>query len=278
MKAQPSPQAVAGRSTNHVCALLIVLCILCGTLAVVFYRQSSERKDLLDKLQRKQSHRAETGQTGGAADGDASARGSEQVFKQVDLLAQKDAVINELRQRILALQEGRTPDAGLSPNALPRVVRSSRQHKTPERPPVAPSPSPIRPAPSAPPPVFKTLAVQKEFLQNLETDSMTAGEQENHAELLRQIESHNRLVAQLENSPGKEASDRIRPALLRQDKIIEVLMQQERLALFCSVGRSLGYNDDSSLVLARYIEQVERMTSVEQSAAPDDASPQSSGQ
>jgi len=278
MKPQPSPQAVAGRSTNHVCTLLIVLCILCGALAVIFYRQSNERKDLLDKMQRKQSHRAETGQAGGATDGDASARGSEQVFKQVDLLAQKDALINELRQRILALQEGR-PDAGLSPNALPRVVRSSRQHKAPERPAIAPSTSPIiRPASSTPPHVFKTLAIQKEFLQNLEIDSMTANEQENHAELLRQIESHNRLVAQLENSPGKEASDRIQPALLRQEKIIDVLMQQEKLALFCSVGRALGYNDDSSLVFARYIEQVDRMTSVEQSPAPDDASSQPPGQ
>lgn len=273
MKPHPPAQSAPQNSTTHVLALLSVLCVLCGTLAVLFYRQSNERQELIDRMRKQQAHRGEIGQTEGQADDDASTRGSEQVFNQVNLLAQKDAVISELRQRILALQGGRIPEAGLSPNALPKAVRSSRQHKTVERTAAAPSTNQVKPSPPPPVPVFRTLAAQQDFLQNLDVDSMTASEQENHAELLKQIEILNRLVAQIQNSAGREASDRLQSALLRQEKAVALLMQQERLALFCSVGRELGYNDDSSLVFARYIEQVDSMTTFEPSSTPDNPPP-----
>lgn len=250
-----------------------MLSILCGTLAVLFYRQSNDRQELLEQMQKRQNHRVETGQSDGPADGDASTRGSEQVFKQVNLLAQKDAVINELRQRILALQDGRVPDAGLSPNALPKAVRSSRQQRTAERPVAVSGTTPVKPPKDVPITVFRTLAAQTTFLQNLDVDSMTADEQENHAELLKQIEIRNRLVAQLENSTGKDSSAKIRPTLLRQEKTIKALMQQERLALFCSMGRDLGYSEDSSAVFASYIEQVDRMTTFELSPISDELTP-----
>lgn len=265
MKPLTTPQADARKSSSHVLGLLIVLCILCGTLAVVFYQQSTERQELLEKLQKKQNRRNGPGQAGEPSDGDASTRGSEQVYKQVNLLAQKDAVINELRQRLIALHEGRVPETRLSSNTLPKSVRSSRPKMPPERPPETPRTNIAAPAQPVPAPVFKSFADQESSLGGIDVSSMPAGEQENHNELLRRLETRRRIVDELNRNRGTDSTAGLRAKLAREEQAVKALMRQERLALFSNMGRELGYDDESSLSFAEYIERVDAMTTFESS-------------
>lgn len=287
IKQNTVPPPVTAKSTNHVHLLLVALCVLCGALAVIFNYQKKEVEEQLSKVQRKLG----SSKVGAQSSDDATTAGSEQVYKHVDLLAQKDAIINELRQLNIALKEGRAPDTKLSPGTLPKSVRTTRPKKTPERPAEVPRPEPIRsiqPATTAPTPVYPVypnLAEQESFLRELDTSSLSDNEAAVHKELLKHIQALRRLAGNLEKARGADPTGQLRPALTREEQAVVELMQQERQALFSNMGRELGYNDESSLLFADYIERVDSMTTLRPAAktspamqpAPEDL-PVTSGQ
>ncbi|MEI6971061.1 MAG: hypothetical protein WCL44_06035 [bacterium] len=270
MKANATQPVNVRQPSNRVIALLIVLCIVCGALAAIFGQKKSELQRELDKVQRLQGNRAATAgriQRGqGGSDGGGE---SEQVFKMVNQLAQKEAAISELRQRLIAIQEGKVPDAKLSQNTLPKSVRSSRPAKAPARTPapvtqrtVVRTPQPV------PAPVYNNLPEQESFIQSIDVTTMPVNEQENHAELLKHLDSLRLIVDALNRNGGSDPTGELRNSLSREERNINTLMRAERLALFSNVGRELGYDDESSLLFAEHIDRIGTMTTFEPAQHP----------
>lgn len=265
MKPNTVPPPCAGKPTNHVHLLLIALCILCGALAIVFNQKTRELQLQLEKLQRQQSSKPATAWQ---PDGDASAGESEKVFKLVNLLSQKDAAISELQQKMIALREGRTLETRLSPNALPKSVRINRQKKPLERvieTPVTDIVAAVQPIPT---PVYRNIANQESFLQNLDITSMSETQATTHRELLRHFESLRLCVAELDKNRGEDPTGELRRTLWTEEQAVSGLMLQERQALFSNMAQELGYDDESSLLFAEFIERIDSMTTFESSSQP----------
>lgn len=268
MKPNTAPAADSWKPSVRVCALLVVLCVLCGTLAVVFGHKKNELQDELDKMQRLQGNRtASSDRFDRHQDADSSGKESEQVFRLVNQLSQKEAAISELRQRMIALQEGKVPETKLSQNTLPKSVRSSRQPKPPVHPPVPvriPRKEVVRSPQPAAAPVYRNLSVQESFLRSLDVAAMPVSEQETHSELLKHLEALRRHVDTINRNRGADSSGELRAALAREEQNVDRLMRQERLALFSNVGRELGYDDESSQLFAEHIDRIGAMTTLEQ--------------
>ncbi|MEI6809231.1 MAG: hypothetical protein WCN95_10975 [bacterium] len=263
MKPDTVPPPGAGKPTNHVLLLLIALCILCGALAIIFNQKQHELQQQLDTIQRRQAGKTATSWQ---PDGDASAGESEKVFKLVNLLSQKDAAISELQQKMIALREGRIMETRLSPSALPKSVRINRQKKPLERvveTPVTDIVAAIQPIPT---PVYRNIANQESFLQNLDITSMSESQSTTHRELLKHLESLRLCVAELDKNRGEDPTGELRRTLWTEEQAISGLMLQERQALFSNMAQELGYDDESSLLFAEFIERIDSMTTFESSS------------
>ena len=265
MKSAPGPAPAPEKKTQFgsVTALLMALCVICAGAAVFYNRQKTDLSGKLQKAQKALEGKQAGRQAGAGAAAGQGASESEKVFDLVGRLAQKESVIGELRQRLVAIQDGRAPEAGLSTNTLPASVRSVRRSRKTEPKALAPKPEPPRAAPVPPPPPapgaeFPELTEHESFFGSLDASAVSAAERDCHAELLAHIQILRRVVSEMK-SRG-DATGELLASATREAQALESLMPVEREALLRGIGRDLGYDDESCRLFAEYVNLVDRMT------------------
>ena len=236
-----SPAATKSESRSSVGLLLVVLCVVCGTLAAYYGRRCGE-------LERERTQLRQSLDTSEVKEEEAK---------------------GELRQYVL----GRAPRTGSSTN-----VPSKSMVTTTNAPPVQAVEQPIRTnaavaAPAGQPiPVFQNLAEQEAFLTNLNLTLPTA-EQATHEDLLKRIATLRQLLDVAGKIRGNPPAE-LRLAILREAKTIERLMSAERTALLSAIGRELGYDDDANREFVDTLSSIVRMTAF---SAESDKPPAPSG-
>jgi len=253
---------IPGKPANHVCALLLVLFLLCGGLAIHYKRLANRLQSNLDATQA--SLRTEASKPSDqfvtSPEKTPVSTQSGRVFEMVNLLSQKEKVITELRQRIIALQNGRIPEAGLSTNTLPRSMRRTVRARKPVEQPAEPPPR----APVAPQVeqelTFADLPAKVAFFKALDVSTMPVEEQRTHYSLVKHLESLRKLTDDLGGRRGAGGISELRALILRESKAVQELMPKEKRSLLCNMGRELGYDDESSQWFSEYVDQVDSMT------------------
>ena len=245
------------RTSSGAVPFLFGLFLLVAVVAALLYRDRSSMEWRLKKTEQA-LRETRSGGAGGEEPGDTNARPPARVYDLLNVVAQKEATIADLRQQIRDLRAGKVPEIRPLPAPRPKPVKPPPKRIEPESPPaVSPPRAPAVALPDEP--VVGTFGEQLDFLQKFDTTGWPALARNQHAELVRQLQG---IRAALDRAAGSSAgvAATFRRAAMDQVRALGERFDNEQSQLLRQTGRELGYDEDGARRFAETIDNLMEMT------------------